>query len=192
VICYNCGSPGHHKANCKKAMVFFICKKENHQVDQCPFRKQGHKDAQYIGSAASGLGFYHIEVIEKYDKPYFDFSNCGKVYIEIGEITKDELQLDLATCFNPNWPWQIRQLDECCYLVKFPPNKRVEDMVYFTSFNLGKEGVSVSVKKWEGELEPYAEMEDVWIQLKGIPPMWCDSEVLDQFTLSYGLLEDVD
>jgi hypothetical protein len=52
-------------------------------------------------------------------------------------------------------------------------------MADFTSFNLGKEGVSVSVKKWEGELEPYSELEDVWIQLKGISPMWCDWEVLD-------------
>jgi hypothetical protein len=50
----------------------------------------------------------------------------------------------------------------------------------------------VSVKIRQGELKPYAEVEDVWIQLKGIPPMWCDWEVLDQFALSYGLLEDVD
>jgi hypothetical protein len=68
----------------------------------------------------------------------------------------------------------------------------VEDMADFTSFNLGKEGVSVSVKKREGELEPYSELEDVWIQLKGISPMWCEWEVLDQFASSYDLLEEVD
>jgi hypothetical protein len=83
-------------------MLCFICKKENHQVDQCPVSEQGYKCAQYVGSAASGLGFYYVEVPEKEDRSYFDFANCGKVYIETGEIIKDELQLELATCFNPN------------------------------------------------------------------------------------------
>jgi hypothetical protein len=69
--------------------------------------------------------------------------------------------LELATCFNPNWPWQIRQLDEWCFLVRFPPNKKVEDMVDFSSFNLGKEGVCVSVKPWLGELESYAELDEI-------------------------------
>ena len=29
VICYNCGIPGHHKANCSKPRICFICKKSN-------------------------------------------------------------------------------------------------------------------------------------------------------------------
>jgi hypothetical protein len=108
VICYNCGLPGHHKASCKKQIVCFICKKEDHVVDTCLVKKQGHYCAKYIGSAASDLGFYYIEVPEKDHKMTMYFNNCGKVYIEIGEISKEELQLELATCFNPHWPWQIR------------------------------------------------------------------------------------
>jgi hypothetical protein len=27
------------------------------------------------------------------------------VYVETGDITMEELQLELATCFNPHWPW---------------------------------------------------------------------------------------
>ena len=57
----------------------------------------------------------------------------------------EELKWELASTFNAaNWPWQIRQLDEWCYLVRFPPNKKVEDLADFVSFNLRKEGVSVS------------------------------------------------
>jgi hypothetical protein len=192
VICYNFGLPGHHKASCKKPMICFICKKENHLVENCPVRKHGHSCAQYMGSAANGLGFYYIQILEEVATPSIDFTNCGKIYIETGEITMEELQLELATCFNPNCPWQIRQLEEWCYLVRFPPDKRVEDMADFNSFNLGKQGVSVSVKPWQGELEPFAELEDVWIQLKGILPKWCEWSVFDQFASSYVILEDVD
>jgi hypothetical protein len=191
VICYNCGLPDHHKASCKKPMVCFICK-EDHVVDTCPMKKQGHYCAKYIGSAASVLGFYHIEVPEEEHKLAMDLNNCGKVYIETGEISKEELQLELATCFNPHWPWQIRQIEEWCFLVRFPPNKKVEDMTDFNSFNLGKEGVSVSAKHWKGELEPFADLEDVWIQINGIPLKWCEWSVLDQFASGYCLLEDVD
>jgi hypothetical protein len=101
VICYNCGTLDHHKANCKKPRVCFICKEESHIVKDCSVRKQGHKCVKYIGSAISGLGFYQIEAPVGQDKSTIDFTNCGKVYIEAGEITKEELQLELATCFNP-------------------------------------------------------------------------------------------
>lgn len=125
VICYNCGVPGHHKAGCKKPRFCFICKKEDHVVDTCPVKKQGHACAKYVGSAANGLGFYLIEIPEKDNQPTIDFTNCGKVYIESGEISKEELQLELATCFNPNWPWQIRQLDEWCFWLGFHQTKKL-------------------------------------------------------------------
>jgi hypothetical protein len=64
-------------------------------------------------------------------------------------------------------------------------------MANFNSFNLGKEGVSVSVKSWQGELVSYEKLEDLWIKLTGIPLKWCEWIVLDQFASNYGLLEDV-
>jgi hypothetical protein len=90
--------------------------------------------------------------------------------VETGDITMEELQLELATCFNPHWPWQIRQMEDLCFLVRFPPNKKVEDMADFNSFNLGKEGVFVSAKAWQGDLDPFAELDECWVLVKGIPP----------------------
>jgi hypothetical protein len=65
-------------------------------------------------------------------------------------------------------------------------------MANFNSFNLEKEGVSVIVKTWQGDLDPYADLEGVWLQVQGLPPKWCWGEIIDQLASSYGLLEDVD
>jgi hypothetical protein len=46
-------------------------------------------------------------------------------------------------------------------------------MANFNSFNLEKEGVSVIVKTWQGDLDPYADLEGVWLQVQGLPPKWC-------------------
>jgi len=131
VVYYNCGIPGHHKAKCHKPKIYFICKETSHAVEKCPLRKQGHICARFVGSAANGLGFYQVEVPEVKDQLMADVSNCGKVYIDTDEITKEELIKELAISFNPTWPWQVRQVDEWCYLVRFPPDKKVKDLGMF-------------------------------------------------------------
>jgi hypothetical protein len=68
-------------------MVCFICKEENHIVENCPVKNQRHIYAKYIGSAANGLGFYQIEAPVGDDKATMDFTKCGKVYIETCDIS---------------------------------------------------------------------------------------------------------
>ena len=47
--------------------------------------------AKYVGSAASGLGFYHIEVPPVVINPVCSSKNCGLVVIEEGELSKEDL-----------------------------------------------------------------------------------------------------
>jgi hypothetical protein len=53
--------------------------------------------------------------------------------------------------------WQIRQLDPKKFLVRFPPSKRIKEMVEYPSINLKKKVVVIYFVNWEGEAEPFEE-----------------------------------
>ena len=51
-------------------------------------KKRPRQLAKYVGSAASGLGFYHIECPEKVINPVVSGKNLGMVVVEEGDLTK--------------------------------------------------------------------------------------------------------
>lgn len=90
------------------------------------------------------------------------------------------------------WPWQIRELEASKFLVRFPPHKKVDDIKNYPSFNLRKVGVQVEVLEWIGDTEPYRELQEVWVQMKGIPLRWCHWKVFAQISSGFGLMINVD
>jgi hypothetical protein len=58
--------------------------------------------AKYIGSAATGLGFYHIEIPEVVINPVASTKNCGVVLVEGGEITAEELAAKFSKIYKTN------------------------------------------------------------------------------------------
>ena len=119
--------------------------------------------------------------------------NVGIVYIEAGQVTKEEMAHNFSLIYKTNWPWQIRKLDEWTYLVKFPPHIPVAQVAGYPNFGLPEmEGVTVNVEEWNGEMEHVAELQTVWLQLIGVAPKWAEWVVLEQITSVVGALMDVD
>jgi hypothetical protein len=57
-------------------------------------------------------------------------------------------------------------------LVRFPPHKQIASTLISdtTYFKMKKEGVLVSLKAWTRDIDPYDILDEVWVQVSGIPP----------------------
>jgi hypothetical protein len=61
-------------------------------MNDCPALKKEQPAASYIGSAAKGLGFYHIELLEVETTRWLNIDNCGVVVIRKVAISMSELE----------------------------------------------------------------------------------------------------
>jgi hypothetical protein len=68
----------------------------------------------------------------------------------------------------------------------------VADIKFVPYFNLRKEGMLVEVVERIGDLEHFTELSEVWIQVEGIPPKWCDWRIFAQIASSFDMLLEVD
>jgi hypothetical protein len=65
VTCFNCVELGHYSTDCKLHRLCFICQTSDHVGRDCPEWLKPLELVQYLGSAAQGLGFFHVEVQEE-------------------------------------------------------------------------------------------------------------------------------
>ena len=126
-----------------------------------------------MGSSSLGLGFYHVEIPSVESTQWLNLTNCVVVRVKTGQISLAELEVELSEIYCKEWPWKIRELEPGKFLVRFPSHKKVSGIKSYPSFNLRKEGVQVEVLQWIGDLNPYVELQEVWIQILGIPPRCC-------------------
>jgi hypothetical protein len=191
LTCYNCGEPGHFVGICSRLKICFMCAVPGHYMTTCPKWKKPLPVASYYSSASSGLGFYHIDLPEFETTRWLNISNCGVVVIKKGNISMSELEKELSNIFCKGWPWQVRELTPVKFLVRFPPHRKMVDIKNLPSFNLWK-GVQVEVIEWIGDLDHFSVPTEVWVQMEGIPPKWCDWAVFAQITSGFGLLREVE
>ena len=107
-------------------------------------------------------------------------------------MSKEELAREFSVIYKTNWPWQIREIDEDSFLVKFPPHISVEQVAGYPCFGLPSMDFTVNVEVWKEELANLDELVKVWVQVRGLLHKWCEWTVLDQCTSTFGMLVELD
>lgn len=120
--------------------------------------------------------------------------NLGVLTIEEGIIDELGIQKNLKELIDADWPWQLKKTDEAKYIIRFPPNRKIEQLVIGKAslFHLNKGTVVASLSVWDGDVEPIGRLVEVWVQIKGIPPKWVDWDTLREVASSIGLMVEVD
>ena len=49
-----------------------------------------------------------------------------------------------------------------------------------------------SLMVWNGDMEPISKLTKVWVQIRGIPPKWCDWVTVKQISSYMDMLVEVD
>lgn len=55
--------------------------------------------------------------------------NFAVLTIEEGDMDEEGILENLRELFDKNWAWQLKKTDEYRYLVRFPPDRKVEKLV---------------------------------------------------------------
>jgi hypothetical protein len=196
VTCFNFGQWGHFSTDCKDPRLCFICQTSDHVGRDCPEWMKPVESAQYLGSASQGLGFFHVDVAEEVTRSgYMHFlENCVVLTVEEGGIEEQEIVDNMQRLFDPAWHWQFKEIEEYKFLVRFPPHKKIADTLIsdITYFKMNKLGVMVSLRAWNGDIEPYDTLDDVLVQISGIPPKWSTWKTFIQISSTLGNLLEVE
>jgi hypothetical protein len=48
------------------------------------------------------------------------------------------------------------------------------------------------LRDWAGDVEPYDVLDEIWVQIRGIPPKWSDWKTFNQIASSLGRMVEVD
>lgn len=142
------------------------------------------------------MGFYHIDVAPRIGrfKHWAGFDNFGVFTVEEGELCEEEIVMTLKNQIDKEWNWKLMRMDEFRYLVKFPPHIKVESKVLgkATFFYLKNDGVMASLRVWNGDIEPVGQLMETLVQIKGVPPKWCDRTTIKEISSSLRKLIEID
>jgi hypothetical protein len=97
------------------------------------------------------------------------------VVVKKGTTTVANLEMILTAifCKTKKWLWQIRELDPNSLLVRFPPWKKVHDLIEFLAFDLEAGSMTVKIVSWDMEVAVMSDLTQICLTVKGIPPKFC-------------------
>jgi hypothetical protein len=190
VFCQKCGDEGHHARECFKPLWCEICRKETHVTAKCVWPKQSKPTMPIVGMAADGLGFYASQFAKNAaKKPRKSF--LGLVKVIEGEVRCEDLEKD----FSFHFPWgRIWKATKCPsgFLMQFPSQERLDEVVNFPELKMKISGVKISVIPWSSQAKAKSRLHTTWVVAENVPEELLNYQAICELGSTIGAVEEID
>jgi hypothetical protein len=190
VFCQKCGDEGHHARECFKPLWCEICRKETHVTAKCVWPKQSKPTMPIVGMAADGLGFYASQFAKNVaKKPRKSF--LGLVKVIVGEIRCEDLEQDFSFHFPWGRTWKATKCPSG-FLMQFPSQERLEEVVNFPELKLKISGVKISVIPWSSQAKAKSRLHTTWVVAENVPEELLNYQAICELGSTIGAVEEID
>jgi hypothetical protein len=189
-FCQKCGVEGHHARNCFNALWCDICRKDTHVTSRCVLPKQSKPSMPIVRMAADGLGFY----LSHFAKPMSKKSKrvfIGLVKVIEGLVSAEDLEKD----FGFHFPWgKMWKATKCHsgFLMQFPSQERLDEMISFPELKLKMSGVKIVVVPWSSRAKPKSRLHTAWVVAENVPEELQNYQSICEIGSMIDVVEEVD
>jgi hypothetical protein len=143
-----------------------------HKSDVCQEKEPWEYVASSFGCEEFDQSFASIPV------PDAEFSNADQMFfahitVEQGEVNCRSIEHEFnvwADTMHINWRFFAKEISPTEFRTRFPNAKSIEELAHFGKlFMKTVPGAIISLKKWSGDIEPFAVMDEAWFRIRGIP-----------------------
>lgn len=143
-----------------------------------------------VGMAADGLGFYMMQFAKsqlKKPKP----NALGLVKVLEGGVSAEDLVKDFDFHFLWGRVWKATKC-QVGYIMQFPSQERLDEMVQFPELKMKMSGVKISVVPWISSATTKARLHTIWVVAENVPEELRNFQAICELGSALGAVEEVD
>ena len=162
-----------------------ICTEE-HFTNLCPLLRGPKPSVTFCGAAEDGMGFFQIQTGKKHHiVDTFQSACAALITVEIGEVSTQLLQTELARIIPVRWDWEVQQLGAKSFVVPFPSKKELDRMMAIGTFTTKNKEGTITFEEYVDDVQPFKILEQVWVTVTKVPrllhsflPLWAVGTII--------------
>ncbi|XP_066396428.1 uncharacterized protein [Miscanthus floridulus] len=177
------GVGNKRKRNLKRECTICL---EEHFTNQCPLLRGPKPAVAFCGAAEDGCGFFQIQTAKNSQIVECTQSTAtALVKVEVGVVSAQLLQSELARLVPVKWKWEVQQEGERSYVVPFPNTEELDRMINIRYINTKNKEGTLLFEKFVDDVQPTRMLDQVWVTVTKVPralrafiPLWAVGSII--------------
>jgi len=116
------------------------------------------------------MGFFQIQTGNKHHiVDTFQSSCAALITLEVGEVSAQLLQTELARIIPVRWDWEVQQLGAKSFVVPFPSREELDRMMTIGTFTTKNSEGTIAFEEYVDDVQPFKILEQVWVTVTKVP-----------------------